>query len=273
MSRAVGKAARLAIAHVAARSSGAPLSNASRVTVHFHPASRYRGELLLDAMRRDGRYRSQFETGTTNGGTGTDPGQRRWSWESRLFGTAYDASPASERPIYGALDVDRQDHGAAPRFGSAFLRLTPDTLERCTFCYPDSVFEPTAFGVADRCDLLERAREQPPDDALDAYVEAHIHGPLRLAQDVEALVLDPSFRDSPVERAAQRWSCPVEWHSGFRLSSDELERYSPELIESAWPLVHRGELTPAVLADSAIDSPHQAKALWHCLARHGRNGR
>ena len=33
---------------------------------------------------------------------------------------------------------------------------------------------------------------------LDDYIEAHVHGPLRFATDVEALVLDPCFRDTEV---------------------------------------------------------------------------
>lgn len=43
----------------------------------------------MESMVRDGRYRSLFETGTSNGGLTAYPGGDRWKWESRLFGGKY----------------------------------------------------------------------------------------------------------------------------------------------------------------------------------------
>ena len=143
-----------AIAHVAARSEGGPIDPALRVTLNFHPDRRVGGVLMLEAMARNGLYLSQFETGTSNGGLTAHPGGDRWSWESRIFGNAYDEVPASERPKYGSLNFRRRTTGGSPRFGSAHLRLTQETLARTTFCYPDSVFEPTHFGVALRMSLV-----------------------------------------------------------------------------------------------------------------------
>jgi hypothetical protein len=64
-------------------------------------------------------YRSQFETGTSNGGLTAHPGGDRWSWESRIFAGAYDDAPSAERPKYGSLNFPRRATGGAPRFGSA----------------------------------------------------------------------------------------------------------------------------------------------------------
>ncbi|MGI5499449.1 DUF3626 domain-containing protein [Lentzea sp. CA-135723] len=153
-----------AIAHLEARSSGGPLPRDLRVTLNFHP-----GRGVLDRLTRDGVYRSQFETGTSNGGLTAHPGGDRWEWESRLFGGAYDLAAPSARPKYGALDHHRRGCGGAPRFGSAHLRLTEDVLDRTTFCYPDSVFDPVGFGTARRFALLDHAA---PRDPLDDYVEA-----------------------------------------------------------------------------------------------------
>ena len=50
-----------------------------------------------------------------------------------------------------------------------------------------------------------------------------MHVPLLLAHDVEALVLDPCFQGTDVQRAAERLPCRFEWHDGFRLSVDELQ--------------------------------------------------
>ncbi|HWH95822.1 MAG TPA: DUF3626 domain-containing protein, partial [Baekduia sp.] len=58
------------------------------------------------------------------------PGGDRWRWESRMFGGAYDEAPPSARPRYGALNHRRRARGAAPRFGSAHLRLAEAALDR-----------------------------------------------------------------------------------------------------------------------------------------------
>lgn len=137
-----------ALAHVARRATGPATDAALRVNLNFHPDRERDGVPILAAMA-DG-YRSQFTTGTSNGGLTAHPGGDRWSWESRIFGNAYDAAPPEQRPVYGALNFSAKPVGAAPRFGSAHFRLTADTLPRTTFCYPDSVFEPTDFGVAIR---------------------------------------------------------------------------------------------------------------------------
>src|SRR4051812_34925722 len=139
-----------AIAHVASLSTGAPGDAAWRVTVHFHPDRLVAGTPILDLMARDGVYRSQFETGTGNGGLTASPGGDRWRWESRIFAGAYDGGPPADRPKYGSLNFRRRLVGGSPRFGSAYFRLGPHTLARTTFCYPDSVFEPEHSGVASR---------------------------------------------------------------------------------------------------------------------------
>ena len=112
---------------------------------------------MLSALLEDGVYRSQFETGTSNGGLTAHPGGDRWHWESRIFGTAYDAVPARDRPKYGSLNFRHRDVGGSPRFGSAHVRLTPAALSRSRFCYPDSVYDPVHFGVAESCSLAEIA--------------------------------------------------------------------------------------------------------------------
>ncbi|MET7754389.1 DUF3626 domain-containing protein [Streptomyces sp. NPDC005389] len=260
--------ARRALAYVAARSTGEAIDPALRVTLNFHPH-------FLDRLADEGVYRSQFVTGTSNGGLTAHPGGDRWRWESRIFGGAYDEAPADARPVYGALDFRRRPFGAAPRFGSAHLRLTSAISERTTFCYPDSCMEPTDFGVAARMDLIARA-EADDQDLLDDCVEAHIHGPVRIARDVEALVLDPSHRGTEVEAAARRLPCPVEWHGGFRLSVDELRRHpgfrGQEYVELGARIAVDGRLDPRIVQEAAGSGrydPQDVKKVWHYLARFG----
>lgn len=240
-----------------------------RVTLNFHPD---RGG-ILDTLAGNGVYLSQFATGTSNGGLTAYPGGDRWRWESRIFGGAYDDAPATGRPVYGALNFRRHRAGAAPRFGSAHLRLSADALPRTTFCYPDSNFEPADFGVATSMALIDLANAAETD-SLDDYIEAQVHGPVRLDRDVEALVLDPSYRDTPIEAAAGRLPCRVEWHDGFRLSVGELRRYpeyrGQQFVDLGVKVAVDGWLTPRVIGD-ALDryDLQDLKRVWHYLARFG----
>ncbi len=66
-----------ALAHVAARSAGAPLDRRLRVTLNFHPDRAAGGGLIVDRLAVEGVYRSQFVTGTSNGGLTAYPGGDR----------------------------------------------------------------------------------------------------------------------------------------------------------------------------------------------------
>jgi hypothetical protein len=264
-----------AVRHVASMSHGDPLDGDLRVTLNFHPDRLCRGVLVVECLRGDGLYRSQFETGISNGGLTAYRGGARWSWESRIFGAAYDDAPPAERPKYGSLNFRRRSAGGSPRFGSSHLRLRPETLARTSFCYPDSFLEPASFGVAAAMPLIPMA-EADDTDALDDYIEAHVHGAVRLGDDVEALVLDPSFRGTLIEETAHHLDCPVEWHDGFRLSETELRRHpeyrGPEFVRLGLLLSVDGYLDARIIGDAArsgrFDEQH-LKRLWHCVARFG----
>ncbi len=268
-----------ALSRVAALAGGPPLDGALRTSVHFHPDRVFAGEPLLVVMARDGVYRGQFETKTSNGGLTAHAGGARWSWESRIFGGAYDEAAPAERPKYGALNHRRRAFGGSPRFGSAHLRLHGATLDRTTFCYPDSFHEPVHFGVAARMDLAARA-DADDRDPLDDYIEAHVHGELLFARDVEALVLDPCYAGTDVESAARALPCAVEWHPGFRLSVDELAHHASyrgrKYVDLGVAIAERGFLDPRILGAAARSGLHEEQALkkvWHCVARFGAQGR
>ncbi|MFI6942902.1 DUF3626 domain-containing protein [Streptomyces sp. NPDC050418] len=247
-----------------------------RITLNFHPDRLTAdGTPILDAMAAQGAYHSQFVTGTSNGGLTAYKGGDRWRWESRIFGGVYDDAPAMERPVYGALNFRARPTGAAPRFGSAHLRLTAGALARTTHCYPDSFLEPEDFGVAEACALIPLALADE-QDALDDYIESQVHGPVRYAGDVEALVLDPCFRGTEVEAAGRRLGCPVEFHGGFRLSAEELARHGDyrgqEFVDLGLALAVDGFLDPAVIGAASRSGTHDEQALkrvWHLLARFG----
>ena len=264
-----------AIAHVTTLSAGEPADHSLRVTLHFHPDRLHEERPILRALADDLVYRSQFETRTSNGWLSPERGGSRWRWESRIFAGAYDDAEASERPKYGALNYRRRPIGGSPRFGSAHLRLRPEVLARCTFCYPDSSAKPEHFGTAGRMSLVALASSDARDP-IDDHIEAQVHGPVRLATDVEALVLDPCYRGTEVEAVASELPCAIEWHPGFVLTVDALRQYpdfrEQGIAELGLSLAIDGRLTPAMLGDAARTGrydPQHLKKVWHYIARFG----
>jgi hypothetical protein len=265
-----------AIAHVAALAAGGPADPSWRVTLHFHPDRLVTGAPILEVMARDGVYRSQFETGTGNGGLTAYPGGDRWRWESRIFATAYDSGPAADRPKYGSLNFRHRLVGGSPRFGSAYLRLAAHTLARTTFCCPDSFTEPEHFGVVSRLSKLVELAEADDQEPLDDYVEAHVHGVVDLTKDIEALVLDPCYRGTPVEAAARRLTCPVGWHGGFTVTTTVLRRHpgyrGQKFVDLGLSLAHDGLLDARIIGDASRTGHYDEQALkrvWHYVARFG----
>ncbi len=249
---------------------------------------------MLASILAQGRYVSQFVTGTSNGGLTAFPGGDRWHWEQRIFGGAYDHVEVQHRPVYGALDLDGDPYGPAPRFGSAHLRLRPETLARATFAYPDSTFGPEIFGVADRMGLIADFRRDDSAggpavtqgrgmsrDRLDHYIEAHIHGEVKVPEDVEALVIDPSFDDHAVLETADRCGLAVETHPGYVAEVSQIaahpEYRGQDVVELAQRIAEgvgsSAQLRPIHVARARrawdLDG-QQIKKVWHCLARFGR---
>ncbi len=180
------------------------------------------------------------------------------------------------RPKYGALNFRQRGGGGSPRFGSAHFRLTAEALTRTTFCYPDSVLEPSRFGTAGRISALVKLAEADERDPLDDYIEAHVHGIVGIPGDVEALVLDPCYRSTPVERAARRLGCPVEWHGGFIVTTASLlqnpDYRGPEYVRLGTSLACDGLLTPRIIGDASRAGRRDEQALkrvWHYVARFG----
>jgi len=118
--------------------------------------------------------------------------------------------------------------------------------------------------------------EADDKDLLDDYIEAQVHGPLRLAHDVEASSLIRASGGRSFSRAAERLPCPLEWHDGLRLGVDELQRHpdyrGAEYIEPGISLAQDGYLDPTMLGDASgtgIHDDQALKRLWHYIARFG----
>lgn len=79
-----------ALRYVQACSVGEPVPTDYRVTLNFHPDTLVAGQTTITLLAQTGEYRSQFETGISNGLVAPEPGGARWFWESWIFGRAYD---------------------------------------------------------------------------------------------------------------------------------------------------------------------------------------
>ncbi|MEW2444031.1 DUF3626 domain-containing protein [Micromonospora marina] len=281
----------------------AAITGNGRLTVNFHPDRVLRdGRTVVEALDEEGVYRSQFETGISNGGLTAYPGGDRDVWEQAMFGGAYQRPGVlpAQRPKYGGLNLRDHADGACPRFGSCHLRLRPEVLARATFTFGDShlqpsevgtvdVFEPVfaalltvtagtgvALGVAgmDTGTLLRRRERESGrvGRALDDYVEAQVHGEISLARDVEALVVDPSFQGTDVGRRlagiAGRHGLALRFHSGFVLPADavDAEFRGPEIpplaLRVAAEFARPGEPLHAALVGRAAASVVREPQRW-----------
>jgi hypothetical protein len=303
----------------------AAIAGHGRITLNFHPDRLIAdGRTVAQALADEGVYRNQFETRISSGSRTAFAGGERDRWEHKLFGGAYQRAgvAARERPKYGALDLLGHPDGAAPRFGSCHLRLRPEVTRRSTFCFGDSHLGPRDTGTIDAlaavlAGLLEAVRDTGvalgragidvaglcarlvagPATApqhgrsLDDYIEAQVHGEVRVPRDVEAIVADPSFRGTEIERELRRLGAPLVWHAGFELGVDEVpaefrgpqippfarrvagmfaaDRVDAALIGRAAASLHR---EPGAWQDwaSAEDTLQHLKQLWHVLVHLGR---
>lgn len=252
-------------------------AGALEITINFHPDRLANaGRPILGILAQDGCLRSQFETGTSNGGLSAFVGGDRWSWESIAFKGIYDEAPASERPKYGALNHRGNGSGGSPRFGSSYFKLKSHVIDRTTFCYPESWLGPKEYGYSDGVANLIRLADSDELDLLDNYVEAHIHGNLIIRSDVDKLVLDPCYKGTHIERDAQHLGCDVEWHGGFRLKVSQLNEFAyyrgAQYVELAHDISEDGIITPYIIGAAINRKKYDAqdlKKVWHYLARFG----
>jgi len=198
--------------------------------------------------------------------------------------------------------------------------LGSQCLDRATFCFGDSHLGPTDVGTIDElasvfAGLVEQclsgygfgrkltfdqllsvvdgvtAAPQGSRD-LDHYIEVQVHGPVSLADDVDQIVLDPSFAGTEVEdellQASEQFDFNLGWHEGSELRPDEIPDNfrGPNIVELAHRTVGSSGLIDAATIGRALktfpftpprpsgdpDSSHlqQYKKLWHCCLALGQ---
>jgi Protein of unknown function (DUF3626) len=147
--------------------------------------------------------------------------------------------------------------------------------------------------------LVRELRQPRPDPAnakagrvLDTGIEAQVHGPIDLREDVERLVLDPAFASTAVGEIAdelgRKYRIPIQWHCGFQLAVREVpdDFRGPAMPRLAQRIAGiDGTLDASVIGRAAASlyqqpenwvdwgSPQETlqhlKFLWHVLVHHG----
>ena len=89
---------------------------------------------------------------------------------------------------------------------------------------------------------------------LDFYIEAQIHGPIDLKEDVVALVADGSFRGTPIEKLlielCRKFQIQLEWHQGYRLQTDKVpDNFRGKDMPLLAKRVHKEEIMPTKLGE------------------------
>lgn len=219
---------------------------------------------------------------------------------------------AAERPKYGALEIMYHPDGPAPRFGSCFFILRPEVSRRSTFTFGgshedqapertgtldtlDSVMAPLlsqldlgqgAFAVNDLTvsgllaqltDGLSKPFGDPQDRplgrALDSFIEAQVHGAIRLDKDVERMVADPAFKDHAVGQtlAAISAKCDISlcWHPGLTLPVTKVPNVFRDypIRPLAERIAGQGVLDAANIGKEA-NSLHLTPETWEGYASH-----
>lgn len=304
----------------------------ARVALHFHPDRLSpRLTSVAELFLADGLYKNQFETFLSNGALSPDKGGYRDLWENGMFGEAYLTAHVtpSDRPKYGALNLMLLPDGPSPRFGSCYFLLKPHVLPRCTFSSTGSQLNPPEKGTLDTLDgvlaalltesfyrefalgvhnirtrkLIDHLRDNltkpfqdPSTQAaarnLDYFIEAQVHGPIWLSDDVEILVADPSFKRTKtgilLEKICEGYDIELFWHCGFVLNVEEVpvDFRGPTMPSLARRVASGPFLDVAMIGEAAADLKRhpehwhdrgpfeyvlqELKRLWHVLVKFGQ---
>jgi hypothetical protein len=145
----------------------------------------------LSKVMKQGRFKSQFETGTSGGLK--DLNIRRYE-EYKMFGITPNADDAV-RPIYGHIQRADRWNENVEHYGSARVLLKSEVKERASYTMTDSLGSPDMAYPVTRPNLNEVRIDRwgwPPEFGQD-YVETQIHGGLSV-DDIAEVIFDTTSR-------------------------------------------------------------------------------
>lgn len=204
------------------------------ITININLASN------IASLRKHGEYLSGFSVAREQSYL-----KSRALWERKMFGNAYGIAwkfgehdrvcEATERPKYGAINIDRNPSGAAPSYGFSFLVLKKHVRNRITTTAADSSSKSIAdIGMLDHfCAVgqqIDPARIASAADSVEGlasryhYIEVQIHGRVLMSRDIEAAHLSARDDVPEVLAAMAEWGIPV-----FRIQRKLGGQFPPEL--------------------------------------------
>ena len=190
-------------------------------------------EAMLRILVNNTHYRNRFETqapGSTGGYA-----VRRQQWERDMFSSCYDDVPASMRVKYGCLNYCGDIRGVKSvrkHYGLAYIVLKSRVRHRATFSleskstrseiiatnkyYAHVLHEYDDTELKKVLDVCKFARHGGRPSDCTKYKEVHIHGPICLATDIQALSIPGRQKDagaflSTVEAFQKQTNCNVLW--------------------------------------------------------------
>ena len=154
----------------------------------------------------------------------------------------------------------------------------------------------TVVRLLDVVEGLAHPRKEPADlpagRVLDTQIEAQVHGPVDLEEDVELLVADPAFAPTStgevLRTIAARYGFPLRWHCGFRLPAEDVpgDFRGPAIARLARRIAGEDGIIDVAVIGTAEASLHHnpnawadwgspedvlqhLKQLWHVLVHYG----
>jgi hypothetical protein len=153
-----------------------------------------RGRRGTEGVLEAGRFKTQFETGTSGGAY--DPEYRK-AGEARGFGIPEDIN-VTERPVYGYIEVP--DGSNAENYGPVKFVLKPEVKRRATVTVGDSIglindgeIVGTPALAPGAGSLYHNARQLAKGEAPNGYIEAQIQGGVTTADVAEVVFTKDAF--------------------------------------------------------------------------------
>jgi hypothetical protein len=183
-----------------------------QIVIHFSP------ERTLQFLCEDDHYRNQFETLTKGNAVAFEALNKesngRFMWETKLFNGLYNNSNAYSKVKYGSLNILNNPDGVkcCHGYGNSYIKLKKEVNKRASFVFGDSAAQEIHIQTFDHCNnilfyisdkLLEEVikvatgKIEYSDFNFSPYIEAQIHGPVRLSEDVESIHINNVCKKTP----------------------------------------------------------------------------
>ncbi|MGH9146849.1 MAG: DUF3626 domain-containing protein [Vicinamibacterales bacterium] len=130
----------------------------------------------------------------------------------------------------------------------------------------------TVASLLDVLRELASPKEEPADlpagRVLDTQIEAQVHGPVDLQEDIELLVADPAFARTTtgetLRELALRYGFPLRWHCGFQLAVGRVPEdfRGPAMPRLAQRIADENGMIDAAVIGTAEASLHHHPELW-----------